>query len=686
MRKSVRIIALSLVLTAPLLLPAGLVHSQVGPDALENCEGFAFSTEEDFVSLGPEPADGNPLISDGDLLGPDGVVCARNADLLLSDFDVARDLGLDAADVLDVDDYLVAFSTEIDSPHGDQFTAGDLLITNGSIIANVALTHKFAVGYDVGLDAVHFVGDEESISTFLSDIQQYSREDWLQSPGVLYQVLDRNGVDIWFSTEGTWTPAGAAGFLDGDLLSAASGTIMAKNGTLLPNTVPADVRDKGVDFGLDAFASFFRSVEMGLAEGYFSTEILYNDPAGGLSFTDGDGLKVGNGIAFVNGEVVAPFEPAARELGLDALTFVERPPQCEEILEITEVGGISVDLIDSVTGYARKENGASPPAPPPAPAPHDRPFGQWVSIRGNVPVPDCLDVSQYEYRVEFKEAAGSWLPIITPGALTPMDTTDDWMAEQSPAFSFCHPFSLWASYQSDTDGWISLEDYWRAKACMAGHTLNMWNTSGKNGAFRLRLALRQVGVSGSEVTSTEVPVFLDNRVPDPVEMTLYDAAGTDPLSDQCKVTGPGDNIVVTIKGQARDNGVGAEDDGDEHFRMYELSWTGGDVHVWETVPLAATEPAGYRYYDGGRLDLDGTGTLPPTATDVPMGRLDLTTEHNAHAGTDPPPCGYTIRLRAWDRTIRGRFYHSTNVVTDLYEFGWHKDYMQSFCFEPSGSQ
>ena len=54
------------------------------------------------------------------------------------------------------------------------------------------------------------------------------------------------------------------------------------------------------------------------------------------------------------------------------------------------------------------------------------------------------------------------------------------------------------------------------------------------------------------------------------------------------------------------------------------------------------------------------------------------------AGTDPPPCGYSIRLRAWDRTIRGRFTKSLNLVTDYYEFGWWKDYMQSFCFETNG--
>jgi hypothetical protein len=452
---------------------------------------------------------------------------------------------------------------------------------------------------------------------------------------------------------------------------------------MLPSTsVPADIRDQGVDFGLDAFTSLARDVEMAREEGFFSTEILYEHPEDVISFSDGDALRFGDGIAFTNWGLIAPFKPRAHDLGLDALSFVLAPPPCEE-MQITEVGGVEVDLIDPATGYARKSDGANPPPPPPAPAAYDRPFGQWVSIRGNVPGPDCLDVTQYEYRVEFKEGAGAWNSIITPGTSTPLDTTDDWKARRSALYGFCSMFSPWTSDLSDSDGWISLEDYWRAKACKPSQTLNMWNTSGKNGLFRLRLAMRQVGVPASEVTSGEVPVFLDNVKPDPVQLTIYDAAGTVPLADQCKVTGPGTNIVVTIKGQARDDGTGGPADGDEHFRVYQLRWTGGDVHTWKEVPLAPTEPAGYRYYDGGRLDLDGTGTLPPAATNVPLGKLDLTAEHNTHAGTDPPACGYTIQLRAWDRTIRGNFHKSTNVVSDFHYFGWWSTYMQSFCFEPT---
>ena len=54
---------------------------------LSLCADLAFSTEEDFVTQGPEPPDGNPIVSDGDLLGPGCVICARNSDLM-APFDI----------------------------------------------------------------------------------------------------------------------------------------------------------------------------------------------------------------------------------------------------------------------------------------------------------------------------------------------------------------------------------------------------------------------------------------------------------------------------------------------------------------------------------------------------------------------------------------------------------------------
>jgi len=135
--------------TCCLILVASASPAQVGKAALSRCANFAFSTEEDFITRGPEPPDGNPIISAGDLLASHPpAVCARNEDLLLN-FDIVAkdDLGRDAVDVIDIDGYIVAFSTEIDRPNNGQaetpFTAGDPLITSGGGIPNAELTFKF---------------------------------------------------------------------------------------------------------------------------------------------------------------------------------------------------------------------------------------------------------------------------------------------------------------------------------------------------------------------------------------------------------------------------------------------------------------------------------------------------------------------------------------------------------------
>jgi len=154
------------------------------------------------------------------------------------------------------------------------------------------------------------------ILAFLDAASQYPRATWLENPGLLVNLLTEFDIDIWYSTEGTWSaPTGAVGFLDGDLLSARSGVIVVANKDLLPTYVPAGIPSRGVDFGLDAFAGG-RSFE--LKDNYFSTEILYE---GKLNFTDGDVLKVGDGVVYTNSALLQCFKPLANFVGLDALSM-----------------------------------------------------------------------------------------------------------------------------------------------------------------------------------------------------------------------------------------------------------------------------------------------------------------------------------------------------------------------------
>jgi len=312
------LVGMLMLLLTLMMVPARPATGQASTMPLP-CQELAFSTEEDFVTTGPEPPDGNPVISDGDLLSSftDGsgnvvpVLCARNVELLHDTFDVGVDLGLDAVDVVSAEAPLVVFSTEFNSPNAGQFTHGDLLVTNGVIILNQALAAPWKTSYDLGLDAVHVTGTPDEIIRFLDEAAQLVQP---VDAAELTTLLDKAPtIDILFSTEGTYVVVGAPGFLDGDLLSARTGTVVAAQKDLPPAVAPAGIPSDGVDFGLDA-ATMPRLFDVQQLR--FSTEILYRNT---VAFTDGDELRYGAGVVVTNGDLLAPFQPAARELGLDAL-------------------------------------------------------------------------------------------------------------------------------------------------------------------------------------------------------------------------------------------------------------------------------------------------------------------------------------------------------------------------------
>jgi hypothetical protein len=364
----------------------------------------AFSTEEDFFSR-----EKNTVISDGDLLAisedasgaVECIICARNSELVLETFDVPYDAGLDAVDVISAEAYLVAFSTELSSP---RFTHGDLLATNGAIIANRALTYAVgqgAVGYDLGLDAVHFVGKREDIARFLGDLAANPLPD----PSLLPGLLEEYRIDILYSTEGTWSPPGAAGFLDGDLLSARAGTIVAgKQDALLPAGVPAGLPSRGVDFGLDA-ATTNRLGTMDQLE--FSTSILFD---GEPPFTDGDVMLYGNGVVRAHEDLVGCFLPEAKFLGLDALHMAK---------------GVIAGEIHGLKFHDRNADGVLDPEEPG--------LGQWEihldgqDASGN-PVSD----------VSYTEPTGVYSFTVAPGSYTVSEICPDgWRQTLPPGTAGC---------------------------------------------------------------------------------------------------------------------------------------------------------------------------------------------------------------------------------------------------------
>lgn len=603
MRRSFRVVAVIVVLSLLLVLTPGPAASKVGQAALAECAELAFSTEEDFVTQGPEPADGNPIISDGDLLSPNGVVCARNADLLEASFDVFADLGLDAADVLDVENYLVALSTELDSPNAGQFTAGDLLITNGAIILNQALTAPWQVGYDIGLDAVHFVGEAAEIQGFLDEAAGLGEP---VGPDALAALFDAYNVDIWFSTEGTLGPLENPTFLDGDLLSARNGTIVAGNADLLAPGVPAGIPNDGVDFGLDAATADRGGT---LEQLHYSTEILYQNE---ISFTDGDVLLYANGVAATNGALVTPFEPQVMMLGLDALS-VNLPDGQPCVNRVTKIGGVDVADIDPATGMVYPLALGLIDAP--------KPFGGKLTIEGTL----CDDVDRF--RVVYREAGSSdpWEPLdVSPAK--------GWQVSVD-AFIPVGPDCLGdAGWSSTTDGWFDATSYRQLTTpalggCNPGLALTVWESgsavAGKDELYELVL---EADTTSGVVSDTLRLVQLDNTGPD---------AELEKMPGTCDIYSEAD-MPLMVTGRITDT----------HFHQYRLTITGNGYGTY-SYPATA-------YYDDPFDNIIDTGTSSYDAF------VNLHTVDVDDLATDPVDCGYTVIMRAWDRTIARNFNYSAN--------------------------
>lgn len=613
MQRLARILLILSILATLLLGSAGSVAGQVGREALAKCKEFAFSTEEDFVTQGPEPPDGNPIISDGDLLGPGCAVCARNADLMPVQWEITDDLGLDAADVIDVDSYLVAFSTELDSqpwsPAG--FTAGDLLVTNGVIISNQTLTYRWSegkgVGYDIGLDAVQFIGDPANIIAFLeaaAGVQQPI------TPGVMDELFAAfEDVDIWYSTEGTLGPVDAPGFLDGDLLSARDGSIVAGNDVLLPPGVPAGIPVRGVDFGLDA-ATNDRSKKP--EQLVFSTEILYEDE---LSFTDGDVLRFGNGVVATNYDLIQCFEPRAKELGLDALSVgIPSTPEC--VSRITKIGGVDIADISPVDGMVLPGTWPAINAPVP--------FGGRINFEGTI----CDDVN--DFRVVYRKAAStdSW---------EPMDVIDakNWQVKVDAFFPPGPDCLAKEKWFSDGLGWFSGSDYRHLTeaalgGCNPGLSLTIWeSTSAVAGADELYEVVLETTTSAGTFSDTLRLVQLDNTTP-VVELEKVEGS--------CDVFGPG-NMPLMVTGRMTDT----------HFYKYQLT-IGGDGYS----PVSYTPVT---YWDDLADNVIDTGTIN---WDLFQDLHEVTVYDLA---ATPVDCGYSVSLTGWDRTLSCGFSYPINHAT-----------------------
>lgn len=618
-----------------LILPA---PSIAGPAqiSLTACTDGGFSTEEDFMMI-----DG-VYVSDGDLLSFNGQVCARNADLLASFYpnsDLPADLGLDAVDILDIDNLLVAFSTELDDPGGN-FTAGDLLLTNGAIIPNAAFVNSFDIKHDIGFDAVHFVGEVNNILDFADVALELGPDGW--GGGRLQEELSNFDIDIWFSIEGTHPPGDVPDILDGDLLSAI-GLPVASNSALLPTSTPAGIPVQGVDFGLDAATTFRRPGQEPFIK--FSTEILYREEPG---FNDGDVLVQGNGVIIFNQNLTAPFQPAADFLGLDALSILDptiNPGEphiqvlCDKSLAGFD-GGFT--LPDAVAG-----TGLYHPLPtdPETDQPPRRPCGKFVPIDGYLP--PGID----RFRVAYRRFDEPFMGVgVHPGIRT------DWtVREQAAGGVICQvaPTPL----GTDLDGWMNTTAYLDARAGNAGYCTNaelrlaVWDTNNDlgygppdpNGHYRIWLEWDVGGVFDRE--EFDHMIQLDNTPPvvNNLQVTLQD--GTTPVGT-CGEAPPGESIFQVHA-----------DFADDYYWGYRLEVSGGDPAITILYPHPPEPGDWHNYYDGTLpvAYTDDTGTTPDGDT-VFLREIDMT-----DFGESFTNCCYLLKLWVRDATIRHNFVNGYNV-------------------------
>jgi hypothetical protein len=631
---------------------------------LAACKDGAFSVEEDFMMTRGEPFDGNPYISDGDLLSMNGQVCARNSELLQR-FDVRPDLGLDGVDILDFESGVVAFTTELDSPFGS-FSAGDLLVTTGAVVPNSALVAPFGITHDVGLDELKFVGPPDRIRRFLAIANGTPRDGWQGDK--LQSTLKELGIDIWFSIEGTAFDLQRP-ILDGDVLSAL-GTIIATNQALLMPGAPAGLPSDGVDFGVDAFATpreASRDPREVLAGLFFSTELLHEGKA---TFTDGDVLRQGGGVIATNDALIAAFNPAAKFLGLDALWF---PFSVPGEPRITTMCDLSVGEFDGgITPVGGGGTGLhqSPLASPPALTDTlERPCGGHVPIDGALPVPPS---GIKRFRVAYREHAEP-VPAVAGDPATPaIETT--WHLKKG-IWKF-KPMVGWQWVCEDpvtlstVAGWMDAQAYIDAKNGIGSFLgcphpelrLAVWNTLALPAgtpagepvpALRDREDHYVVWLEWEDSGSTmhretvDHHLQLDNTLPiiaaypDGLQLRLID--GTTKIL-ACDDAEPGVSQFQVWAQYA-----------DRYYSHVRLNLKGGNP----PVPAPYGPHFFYDPTDGtaGVKNTDGTGTTPDAAT-VHLRDVALT-----DLGASFTKCCYLLEMFVYDRAIRHTF--NGTIVNDI---------------------
>jgi len=609
---------------------------------MEKCRRSAFSTEEDFVMRVSKPSDGDPYISDGDILSPLGDVCMRNRQLLQSFAPVGAaypaDLGLDGLEIIKlgsnavthVDAPLISFSTEIDDLYGN-FSGGDLLFSNGAIIPNQSLTVLFGMRYDIGLDGIQWIGDRGALIKLATALVNIKREEWIKDPQLFVKYLKEYKLDLWFSIEQDFDQKEKM-ILGGDVITAVNGTVVVSQDSLFPAAVPAGIPDRGVDFGLDGLM-VWRSdnPEIALKSLRFSSEILYEDDTAN-AFTDGDILRINGGVETLHESLIHNFYPPADFLGLDALSGPVRNRVETPDPMITKIGGYGIGDINEGAVLTGGGTGAFPSGTAQiglsdgTPALPYRPFGTFIPVDG------ILQADTTEFRVMYKN-------LTDPGAIAqPIRTQwtiDEWTGD---IFDPCDPTGSWGNTGS-ADGWFDAAQYRNYRftpgICPNTHLLlAVWDSKAlpdvdENDHYIIWLEYRTT--AGGATTFREAMdhhVQLDNTAPKIVNLELRTEDGN--LVPPCGGAGAGVtkfNVYAEIR--------------DEYFDQFVVNVKGGNPPNTASYNKA--------WYPVDLTDqLDRQGTTPAGLQFVQQ--IDMT-----DLGASFVNCCYLMEMYAYETTIHHNF-------------------------------
>ena len=202
------------------------------------------------------------------------------------------------------------------------------------------------------------------------------------------------------------------------------------------------------------------------------------------------------------------------------------------------------------------------------------------------------------------------------------------------------------NWASDLNGRYNVSNYRHLSeaslgGCNPGLSLTVWESAGDD----LHEVVLETVTASDTYSDTVRLVQLDNSAP---IVELEQTVGV------CAPYSTGD-MPLMVTGRISDT----------HFFRYQLRLTGDGYGTYLYTPVA--------FYDSPTDSVIETGTV---AWDAYQDLHEVTVMDLA---ADPVPCGYTVWLRAWDRTLSCDFTYPANLATrclgcphddDLWTFSW----------------